>query len=206
MPGGGTLRLVEQFDDSMTMDGCELIASGDGGGVFKLTDGSPLILANGQPLTLSGSEYRPFIGFEGMTVGVDQVQWFWGFNTVAASGLLAEPVALSLAGVTRIGFPFLVEVEPFLQHAEPGEGMKQRLRPRRIKQVGATFVRTQSVEVAGRLVPYYRAGENMELAPPLRSETYRARVMGRDFDPRWSVKQALPGRFTLLEVTTDITI
>jgi hypothetical protein len=80
------------------------------------------------------------------------------------------------------------------------------MRPRRIKQVSATFLRTQAVEVAGRLVPFYLAGENNEDAPPMRSETYKARVLGRDYDPRWSIKQDLPGGLHIVEMTTEITI
>ena len=49
------------------------------------------------------------------------------------------------------------------------------------------------------------APENEEQPPALRDETYRTRKLGREFDPRWSVKQPFPGALTILEMATEVT-
>jgi hypothetical protein len=169
-------RFVEKFDDTLFMDSCMPVSS--------WADGSNITVMRGS--------------------------WHIGTFIKQPGGSLA------LDGITRVsaveaadmegGYSFTVEAEPFVPHAEGGASQRQRMRRRRISQVAATFIRTQAVKVAGRLVAAYRAGESMEDGPPLRNETYRARPLGRDFDPRWSVEQDVPGELTIIELTTEVTI
>jgi hypothetical protein len=200
----GPVRFVEAFDDSAILDCSQVVNSLTGGTALLLAAGESLDLVGGGSLDLVANKRLESVA--GMTVSVEQSGWHRGTFMVQNDGSLPPDVPVLTALDLRVGFGFTVEVEPFLQHAEPGDSQRQRLRPRRIKQVGATFLRTQAVQVAGRLVPFYVAGENQEVAPSLRSETYKSRVLGRDYDPRWSIKQELPGALHIVEMTTEITI
>jgi hypothetical protein len=200
----GPVRFVEAFDETAILDCSQLVNTVTGGTALALISGGYLELAGGGTFDLvSNLRLAPLAGVE---VSVEQSGWYRGLFMVNNDGSLPADVPVLNALDLRVGFSFTAEVEPFLQHAEPGDSQRQRMRPRRIKQVSATFLRTQAVEVAGRLVPFYLAGENNEDAPPMRSETYKARVLGRDYDPRWSIKQDLPGGLHIVEMTTEITI
>lgn len=200
----GSIRFFEVFDDAMILDCAQPMASLDGGAVLEVSRGVQLEQEGGGALVL-GYEYS-LEWATGMTVSVEQGGWFRGEYMVGESGALDAPIAAGSVSQLMAGFNFVPVVEPFVPQADEGQSLRQRLRPRRIKQAAATVHNTQSITVAGQLVPFYRNGENEELAPPKRSETYRARIVGRDFDPRWTVEQPLPGSFTLLELTTDVTI
>lgn len=200
----GTLRFVEVFDDNLLLDASQALASVSGTDPLELEPGVPLELSAGVPLELDNT--YAFNWAEGVELSVEQNGWYRGIYTVEADGSLSGEIPVNNVIGMNGGFNFEVEIEPFVPHVEGGKSVKQRLRRRRIKQVGATVQRSQAIEVAGRLVPFYRAGENEEQAPALRDETYTARVMGRDYDPRWSLKQTLPGALTVLELATEVTI
>jgi hypothetical protein len=201
---GAKTRLVEVFDDNELLDGSRALLSLSARVTLNLSSGVVFKFSDGLPFELVGQYY--LIDFAGLPVSCEQNGWYRGDFIVNANGSLPSDVPLTGDAEFNAGFNFTVEVEPFLQHGEPGQSVKQRMRKRRIKHLGATFLRTQAVKIDGRLVPFYRAGENEEVAPVVRSETYRARKLGRDFDPRWSIRQELPGAFTLVELTTDITL
>jgi hypothetical protein len=173
------LRQTEAFDDSMEVDG-----------VRPLSGGNPYSL--------------PWAS--GLTIAVLNGSWYRGSYDVATGGVPTDDILTPPSGSLMAGFAFVVEAEPFVPQTQEGASRKQRLRRRRLSQVACVVQRSQAIEVAGRLVPFWLAGENQEIAPPLRDEVYRSRVMGRDFDPRWSVKQTLPGALTILELTTEVTV
>ncbi|MBN9438255.1 hypothetical protein [Bosea sp. (in: a-proteobacteria)] len=173
---GPDLRAVEVFDDALFMDAALPVPSWGTGSVITVMKGSQHL----------------------------------GTFTKQADGSLAQDgitrISADQAATMKGGYPFSVEVEPFVPHADPGISQRQRMRRRRLLQVAATVQRTQAISVAGKLIPAYNADDNMELAPPLRNETYRHRPLGRDFDPRWSVEQVIPGEMTILELTTEVTV
>ncbi len=201
----GPVRFYEVFDDSATLDCSQPLASLDGGALLEVSDGV-LLLTEGEraPISLG---YDAALGWaSGLTVSVDQNGWYRGDYAVGSTGALETPIAAGGIEGLQAGFNFPVVVEPFVPHAAEGQSLRQRMRPRRLHQVAATVLHSQSFTVAGQLIPFYRDGENMEEAAPLRSMNYCARVLGRDFDPRWTVEQPLPGALTLLELTAEVTI
>lgn len=169
-------RRVEVFDDTYVMDACQPVSSWPSGSSITVMKG------------------KQHIGT--FTKQVDGSLALGGVTYVSAAQ------AASMTG----GYAYTVKAEPFVPHVEGGQSRRQRLRRRRLLQVGATVQRTQAIKVAGKLIAAYRAGENMELAPPARDETYRSRPLGRSFDPRWAVEQDVPGDLTILELTTEVTI
>lgn len=199
----GTLRFVEVFDDNLLLDASQLLASVSGEDPLELVPGEELELMDGEPLLLDA--IYAFNWAEGTTLSVEQNGWYRGDYTVEADGTLSDAIPVQNVISMNGGFNFEVEAEPFVPHIEGGKSVKQRMRRRRLKQIAATFQRSQAVEVAGYLVPFYRSGENEEQAPALRDETYRTRKLGREFDPRWSVRQPLPGALTILELATEVT-
>lgn len=200
----GAVRFVEVFDDTLLLDASQAIATANGGDALELEAGAFLELQEGQNLMLDNS--YSFNWAAGTTLSVERNGWYRGVYSVGADGSLSDEIPVANVVGLNGGFNFEVEAKPFVPHADGGASRKQRMRPRRLKQVGVTVQRTQAMEVAGYLVPFYRAGENEELPPPLRSETYRTRVPGRSFDPDWGVKQSLPGSLTILELTTEVTL
>lgn len=200
----GPVRFVEVFDDSLLLDASQAIATSAGGDALEIEPGVYLELESGQPLMLDNS--YSFNWAVGTTLSVERNGWYRGEYTVEEDGSLSDVIPVENVVGLNGGFNFEVEANPFIPHAEAGASRKQRMRPRRLKQVGVTVQRAQAIEVAGYLVPFYRSGENEEEPPPLRDETYRTRVPGRSFDPQWGVKQVLPGALTILEMTTEVTI
>lgn len=200
----GTIRFVEAFDDSLLLDASQALATPSGGDALELDPGIYLELTEGAPLMLENS--FSFNWAVGTQLSVERNGWYRGEYTVEPDGSLSDVIPVENTVGMNGGFNFEVEAEGFVPHAEGGPSRKQRLRPRRIKQVGVTVQRSQALKIGGHLVPFYRAGENEEQSPPLRDETYRTRLPGRSFDPRWSVKQELPGALTILEMTTEVTI
>lgn len=142
----------------------------------------------------------------GSEISVEKDGWYLGDYKVEADGSLSGLIPASATAGMNGGFNFEVEVEPFVPHVEGGTDKKQRLRRRRLKMIAAKVRRSQALKIGNKLVPFYRAGENEEVAPALRDEVYRTRLFGRDFDPRWSVKQELPGALQILELTSEVTI
>lgn len=201
----GTIRFVEVFDDSLLLDASQAIATITGGDALELEPGEYFELEGGEgPLMLEDS--YSFNWAFGTQLSVERNGWYRGDYTVEADGSLSGAIPVENAAGLNGGFNFQVEAEPFVPHADGGQSRKQRLRPRRIKQVGVTVQRSQAIKVGDYLVPFYHSGENEEQAPPLRDQTYRTRLPGRSFDPRWSLKQELPGALTILEMTTEVTI
>ncbi|MFO7310071.1 MAG: hypothetical protein DIU59_015855 [Pseudomonadota bacterium] len=202
--GGQELRFVEVFDEGLLVDAAQPLASSTGTEVLEFTPGDPVEFAPGDPVEL-GNTYA-FNWAVGTTLSVVQAGWYRGDYTIEPDGSLSGQIPVQSAVGMTGGFSFTVEVTPFVPHAPEGQSQRQRLRRRRLKQVAATVQRTQAIEVAGWLVPFYRAGENEEEPPPMRDETYRTRVLGRAIDPEWSLVQSLPGSLTILELTTEVTI
>jgi hypothetical protein len=200
----GTVRFVEVFDDSLLLDASQAIATVTGGDALELEPGIYLDLEPGEVLALENSYSYNWAA--GTMLSVERNGWYRGEYTVEADGSLSDLIPVQNVVGLNGGFDFDVEAEPFVPHVEGGQSRRQRLRTRRLKQVGVTVQRSQALKVGDYLVPFYRAGENEEEPPPLRSETYRTRLPGRSFDPRWSLKQELPGALTILEMTTEVTI
>jgi len=202
--GEETLTFAEIFEEGLILDGTRSLATVTGSDALELEPGLSLLLEEGLPLLLS--QDTAFNWAVGTNIAIAQGYWFRGEYEILEDGTLSGVIPVENAIGLVGGFAFDVEVEPFVPHVEGGTSARQRFRRRKLVQVAAVVQRTQALEVAGRLVPFWSAGENEELEPPRRDETYRARPVGRKFDPRWSVRQKLPGALTIIELTSEVTI
>lgn len=200
----GGARYAEAFDDTLLIDGAVALTSPDGDAALTLESGAALTLESGDPLTFG--DIFIFGWAEGLTMAAVQNDWFRGLVEIGENGAFSEPIGVDSVAGLFVGFPYEVVVEPFVPHAGGGQGRRQRMRRRKISQAAAVLQQTQAVQIGGRLVPYYVGDENQELPPPIRDTVERIRPFGRDFDPRWSVVQTLPGRLRVLELTTEVTI
>uniref|UniRef100_A0A9E7ZMN4 Uncharacterized protein n=1 Tax=Bosea sp. NBC_00436 TaxID=2969620 RepID=A0A9E7ZMN4_9HYPH len=170
----GTVRFVEVFDDSLLLDATQAVATVSGGDALELDAGIYLEVESGDPLILDHT--YSFNWAAGTTLSVERNGWYRGDYTVEPDGSLSGAIPVQSVVGLNGGFNFTVEIEPFVPHADGGPSRKQRLRPRRIKQIGVTVQRSQALKIGNYLVPFYRAGENEEVAPPLRDEVYRTRL------------------------------
>ena len=105
-----------------------------------------------------------------------------------------------------IGFNFKPRFVPFAPNFSGGQSFKQTTRRRKTKRLMVTVRDTRGGwRVDDSIVPSYKFGENEELPAPRRDETQAFRVRGRDYDPVHELVQDVPGPFTVIEVTRDMT-
>ncbi|MGO1160445.1 hypothetical protein ACTOV4_00635 [Brucella sp. C7-11G] len=105
-----------------------------------------------------------------------------------------------------IGFGFDWHVTPNLQDFEGGEAFGQRMRRRKVSRVMIKVRDTQEFQIGNRLLAGYVGGDDTGLPMPLRSDVFQYRELGRSFDPQFTIRQSVPGKFKLLELTTEVTI
>lgn len=139
----------------------------------------------------------------GATVQVMVDGFFMGDTVVGAGGVVTGFEAYSDVWV---GFWYDWHVIPNLQDFEGGEAFGQRMRRRKISRVKIKVRETQEFRIGNRLLAGYEGGDDTALPMPLRSDVYQYRELGRSFDPQYEIKQSIPGKFKLLELTTEITI
>lgn len=105
-----------------------------------------------------------------------------------------------------IGFSYDWHVIPNLQDFEGGEAFGQRIRRRKVSRVIIKVRDTQEFRIGNRLLAGYEGGDDTALPMPLRSDVYQYRELGRSYDPQFKISQTIPGKFKLLELTTELTI
>lgn len=126
-----------------------------------------------------------------------------GDTVVGAGGVIAGFEAFTNVWV---GFWYDWHLIPNLQDFEGGEAFGQRMRRRKISRVKIKVRDTQEFQIGNRLLAGYEGGDDTALPMPLRTDVYQYRELGRSFDPQYEIKQSIPGKFKLLELTTEITI
>ncbi|NTG94254.1 hypothetical protein [Rhizobium rhizogenes] len=141
--------------------------------------------------------------FSGATMQVWADGFYLGDVVIGAGGVVP-----GVGGFTNVivGYLFSWSLSPLFQQTEGGNDYKQNLRRRRIVGAVARVEDTQEFQMGSRLVAGYVGGDDFAAPMPLRSDTYKIRVLGRDFDPQLPLQQTFPGEFKLLELTTEITI
>ena len=139
----------------------------------------------------------------GATVQVIADGFFMGDTVVGTSGAISGFEAFSDVWV---GFWYEWHLIPNLQDFEGGEAFGQRMRRRKISRVKIKVRDTQEFQIGHRLMAGYEGGDDTALPMPLRTDVYQYRELGRSFDPQYEIRQSIPGKFKLLELTTEITI
>nr|DAH75463.1 MAG TPA: stabilization protein [Caudoviricetes sp.] len=139
----------------------------------------------------------------GVDVQVMADGFYYGTMRISGDGSL--PLAGSFNQIV-IGFEYDWSLIPNLADVEGGEALGQRLRRRKISKAVIKVRDTQEFQCGNKVLGGYRGGEDTALPIPARSAVYQYRQQGRDYDPQYELRKTLPGRFKLLELTTEITV
>lgn len=139
----------------------------------------------------------------GTTVQVLADSFYMGDVVVGAGGVITGFDAFA---DVWIGFSYDWHVIPNLQDFEGGEAFGQRLRRRKVSRVNIKVRDTQEFRIGNRLLAGYEGGDDTALPMPLRRDVYQYRELGRSYDPQYKISQTIPGKFKLLELTTELTI
>ncbi|MBM6396200.1 hypothetical protein JQC79_10605 [Ochrobactrum anthropi] len=95
---------------------------------------------------------------------------------------------------------------PNLSDFEGGEAFGQRQRRRKVSKVNAKVRDCQEFKIGRKVLCTWRGGEDTSQPMPKRSGVFTYRETGRSFDPEFTISKTIPGRFKLLELTTEVTI
>jgi hypothetical protein len=173
---GGSITSIEMLDDAMLVDG-----------VVPLEDSDLLAEFAGLDVSIFDEG-----GFRGIyPVGVDGTLTGWSGDTDGVSA----------------GFNFEVRGRPFMPNLDEAESVQQRLRRRRVKRAALVVNSTTGdIEWCGRLIAGYGAGEDDTDMPEERETTHRARILGRSWEPNIEFVQRFPGKLTVVEIATEVTV
>lgn len=204
----GDRDVVEVFDEDRKLDCAVTLFNGQGLDILEMTTGDPVELVGGGNIELSGAYQLEFAA--GADFHFFDGQFYRGTQTIALDGSLVEDLDTDGYAPLYAGLNYIPTYEPFVPGAPEGQSQKQNMRRRRIKRIGMRVQDTNGfqVETEGslRVVPAYRAGEDEEIAAPLRDETYMFRPLGRSYEPSVVLRQVVPGEFTLIECTMEVTV
>jgi len=117
-------------------------------------------------------------------------------------------VAVDTAEYSQIcvGKEFDWYLMPNLSDFEGGEAFGQRQRRRKVSKVNAKVRDCQEFKIGRKVLCTWRGGEDTSQPMPKRSGVFTYRETGRSFDPEFTISKTIPGRFKLLELTTEVTI
>lgn len=117
-------------------------------------------------------------------------------------------VAVDTAEYSQIlvGKEFDWYLMPNLSDFEGGEAFGQRQRRRKVSKVNAKVRDCQEFRIGNKVLCTWRGGEDTSLPMPKRSGVFSYREVGRSFDPEFTISKTIPGRFKMLELTTEVTI
>lgn len=192
--------VAEELDYSLLCDCAKTITPGSASDFLELDSGAPLLLNNGQHLTLSGIFTDFYIE---KTISVFGGGFYLGEYTVPEDGLVSgfgEYPSITL------GVRFDWHLTPLFTNVEDGQPVGQGEQRRKIANMMITVRGTQEFQVGNRIFGSYRGGEDMSLPVPSRDETYRYRETGRHYDPVVDIVSTFPCKFKLIELATRITV
>lgn len=209
MIGGNTVYLLERFDADAQMDCGTFFTAASGALGFGLGSGDTLDLGGGDML-LMGSSSIPQLA--GQSVQVVSGTEFLGTFTVGGDGIIAGNDAPD--STFEAGFHFDIDVQPWTP--EPPTSAIQATssatgKRRRIVHVGVQVKDSgvYTVGVAGAPSVATRAaydqGDNLDAAPPLRSEFKRFTTGGGwQYAPNIQITRPNPTPLTVLSTITEV--
>jgi len=138
----------------------------------------------------------------GETVQVMADGFFLG-NFVVGPGNTVD-----VSGYTQIivGKEFDWYFQPNLADFEGGEAFGQRQRRRKIGKVNLKVRDCQEFKVGNKVLCTWLGGEDTSQPMPKRTGVFTYREIGRSHDPEYTISKTIPGRFKMLELTTEVTI
>lgn len=153
-------------------------------------------------VTYNGSGTLPFP--VGETVQVMADGFFLGDFIVGPANTVA--VNVSDFNEILVGKAFDWHLSPNLSDFEGGEAFGQRQRRRKVSKVNLKVRDSQEFQVGNKVLCTWVGGEDTSLPMPKRTGVFTYRETGRSYDPEYTIRRTIPGRFKLLELTTEVTI
>lgn len=150
----------------------------------------------------NGSGTLPFP--VGETVQVIADGFYLGDFVVGPGNTVA--VNVSDYALIYVGKEFDWYLTPNLSDFEGGEAFGQRQRRRKVSKVNAKVRDCQEFKIGNKVLCTWLGGEDTSQPMPKRSGVFTYRETGRSFDPEFTISKTIPGRFKLLELTTEVTI
>jgi len=202
---GGTAHLLERLDADAQMDASSLFSSS--GTYLALTDddGEPIVDDDGEPI-ITDEGALPHLA--GQTVKVIRGTEYLGEFEVEADGSITGISASD--GDFEAGLHF--DAEPVLWPPEAQEDNRTMFSRRRIAHV-AVRVKDSCVYTVGLLGrsqvntrPAYDQTDELEEAPPLRSEVKRWPLAGYEHEPCIQITRPIPQPLTILSVAQEVVV
>jgi hypothetical protein len=202
---GATVHFLERFDATVQMDASSLFSSA--GSYLTLTDDAEESITDdfGRPLQ---TDVAAMPHLAGTMVSVIRGNELLGNFTVGADGSI--PGITSEDGDFEAGLHF--EIDSVLWPPEAQDDQRTMFARRRIVHA-AVRVDNSGVYTVGLLDsaqvntrPAYDQGDDLEAAPPLRSEVKRFPLSGYQHEPCVQIKRPLPQALTVLSVAQEVNI
>ena len=198
---GGTVRMLERFDDDAYLDSA-----------IDTTESSEaqVLLIGGEVVTIGGEEIivsqASATHLPGSTVSVMTGTIYVGDFEVDASGDMQDPPEIE--GQRQIGLNFISEVSPWPVEVveSPYAGMK----PTRVTRFMASMQGTIAFEMEAngyaRQMGGYSFGDDLSAAPPADDQIFRVMVAGRRDHPEMKIIKNIPGPFTVLAIGQEVKV
>lgn len=201
----GTKYFLERLDATVQMDASSLFSSA--GSYLALIDDSGTALTddNSDPILTDSAAMTHMIG---ETVKVIRGTEYLGEYVVGADGSIAGIDATD--GDFEAGLHF--DMDAVMWPPQPQDDQRSMFARRRASRV-ALRVEDSCVYTVGLLGrtqintrPAYDQGDDIEAAPPLRSEVKRWALAGWEYEPCVQIGRPLPQPLTVLAVTQEVVV
>ena len=183
---GANVLMTTAYAESRT---AELVTYG------AYLDGSVLVNSPGADISMHNGQMADLM--DGLR--------YLGQRMVSAGAIVPQPGDNLSSPTLTVGRKWTATLELFVPHAQPGQSNGQAQTRRDIKGAVA-FQQSTGFVVAGHRVATYAAGDNQEIAPPLREGSETWVLQGGDHDPRPVLTKDTPGPLRILEFTIDASV
>lgn len=202
---GATVYLLERHDSACQMDASTLFSDAGSYESLLTDDGEELLTDAGEVLTTSIAA-MPHLA--GQTVKVIRGTQYLGEFTADALGVISGIDAAD--GDFECGLHF--DINCVLWPPEPDKDVSAMFGRRRLNRVAVRVEEScvYTIGVEGRAMvntrPAYDQGDDMTIAPPLRSELKRFLLTGWEHEPSVQILRPIPQPLTVLSVAEEVTV
>lgn len=193
---GSTQRMIERFDDAALVDCSVPVFTSE-----SLVVNGVSLVVNGVSLSVVSPGSTPLLNTE---VHIHSGTWYGGERLVGADGTV--PDLEDMPADTFAGFNFVSNVMPW--PVEIIESPRAGMLKARVIRGSVSVLSSSDFQIRAnnntRSVGGYKWGEDLGLAPALRTEVYRFSVVGRRDHPEIEIIKPLPGILELMAVTQEV--
>lgn len=188
--GGSDSWVVERLNEDRYIDAC-----------IDINDPAPLLAGDEE------AGQGPLWPYAGLTVDLMLGYRYLGQREVDENGDLVELPGddFSAAGIVA-GFGFETRARQFVPNIDEGEAKGQRIARRRIRSAMITVRNATEFRFMGRTFAGFKASDAGEGDPPLWDMSFKARSLGRNYDPETVFEKTAPGPCEVLEMSGEVTV